>query len=219
MLDPVREDSPYRLFGLSAGGPDTAIGDARASSEPKRAPWMRREVVVETPRLVLRMYGRRDRENLHRRLSDPEMFHFSHRGPMSHEESWSMLLRHVGHWQLCGYGVFAVVEKGSGRVIGETGVCDFQRRLGPEFDNFPEITWSIDTAFQGRGYAPEAAAAALDWLDHEYGKKRTVCLIHEDNAASIAVAEKLAYRRFNRCPYRNYTAFLMVRDAGLEPSD
>jgi RimJ/RimL family protein N-acetyltransferase len=180
---------------------------------------MRREVVVETPRLVLRMYGRRDRETLHRMLADPEMFHFSHRGPMSHEESWSMLLRHVGHWQICGYGVFAVVEKESGRVIGEAGVCDFQRRLGADFDDFPEITWSIDTAFQGRGYATEAAAAALGWLEREYGKKQTVCLIHEDNAASIAVAEKLGYRRFTRCPYRNYTALLMRRGEDTRSMD
>lgn len=212
MLSPVRDETPYRLFGLSAGDPGASSGNARLDPPSKRAPRVRTEIKVETARLVLRKYGRRDQDFLHRMVADPETFHFSHRGAMSSEESWSLLLRHLGHWQLFGYGVFAILDKTTGEFLGETGVCDFRRSLGADFDFFPEITWSIVPAAQGRGYATEAAAAALEWLEREHRRKRTVCLIHEGNAASIRVADRLGYQPFERRPYRNYTALLMARE-------
>jgi RimJ/RimL family protein N-acetyltransferase len=218
LLELEREESPYRLFGLSAGDSGTAAS-ARTHAPPRRAPWLRHELQLETPRLLLRTYGSRDHDPLHHMVSDPEMFLFSHRDAMSSDESWTLLLRHIGHWQLFGYGVFAIVEKESGRIVGESGVCDFRRRLGGSFDNFPEITWSIIPSAQGRGYATEAAAAVLAWLEREHRMEQTVCLIHEDNAASIAVAEKLGYRRFDRCRYRNYTALLMRRGEDFEGED
>lgn len=213
MLSPVREDSPNRLFGLSAGDPGSAPGNVRRQAPVNRTMWVRHELQIETTRLILRAYGVGDYDRLHEMVSNPDMFHFSHRGPMTSEESWSLLLRHVGHWRLFGYGVFAAFEKATGRFVGETGACDFRRRLGPDFDTFPEITWSMQPSIQGRGYATEAAAAALDWLERDFTKPRTVCLIHEGNAASIAVAERLGFRPFERRPYRNYTALLMVRDS------
>src|SRR3546814_17524593 len=56
------------------------------------------------------------------------------RQPLSPEEAWNRLLRYAGHWTLLGYGIFAVVEKASGRFIGETGIADFHRGLGDDFD-------------------------------------------------------------------------------------
>jgi len=167
---------------------------------------------LETRRLVLRTYTAGDHDCVHRLSSDPEIFRYSHHGPLASEESWSMLLRHAGHWTLRGWGVFGVEEKDSGQLVGQAGLSDFRRRLGPRFDGVPEITWSFEPRAQDRGYATEASEAALAWIEREHEAARTVCLIHEKNAASLRVAEKLGYREFERRDYRGYPAILFERE-------
>ncbi|HYJ29571.1 MAG TPA: GNAT family N-acetyltransferase [Allosphingosinicella sp.] len=166
---------------------------------------------LETRRLILRTYTADDHDCVHRLASDPETFRFSHHGPLGPEESWAMLLRHVGHWSLRGWGVFGVEEKETKALVGQAGLNDFRRRLGPDFDGVPEITWSFESKVHGRGYATEAAQAALDWIERTHGAARTVCLIHQDNEASLRVADKLGYREFRRCDYRGYPAILFER--------
>lgn len=165
---------------------------------------------IETARLVLRVYDPSDHAAVHRIFSDPAMFRYSHRGPMTGEESWSMLLRQIGHWSVFGYGVFALVEKRSGDILGEAGLSDFRRRLGPDFDESPEITWSVLPEAQGLGFAGEASAAVLAWAE-ERGIRRTVALIHEENEPSHRVAAKLGYRPLRKLRYRGYPAELIER--------
>jgi RimJ/RimL family protein N-acetyltransferase len=53
----------------------------------------------------------------------------------------------------------------------------------------------IARSCRGRGYAPEAAAAALRYAREVLGKERVISLIRPANAASIRVAEKIGERR------------------------
>lgn len=169
--------------------------------------------IVETRRLRLRRPGPADLPAFAEMARDPSMFLYSERdGAMTEEEAWSLLLRHIGYWTARGYGVFAVEEKASGRFVGQVGPSDFHRELGPDFDDWPELTWSIAAPARGRGYATEAAAAALDWLRGRSAPKRSVCLIHEGNAASLRVADHLGYLPFRRCRFRGYPAILLARD-------
>ena len=167
--------------------------------------------LIETERLLLRPYRTSDHEAMHRIFSDSAMFAYSHRGPMTTEESWSLLLRQIGHWTAFGFGIFGVRERNSGELVGEAGPSDFRRGLGAAFDPFPEMTWSIAPAAQGRGYAREAAAAVLGWLRASAAPARTVCLIHEGNEPSLRVAESLGYRSFASLAYRGYPAQLLER--------
>jgi RimJ/RimL family protein N-acetyltransferase len=168
------------------------------------------DVRVETPRLILRRYRESDFQDFHAMASDPGMFRYSDRGAMTSDEAWSRLLRHAGHWALLGYGVFAVEEKETGRYTGEAGLSQFRRGLGEPFDSRPEITWSIKAERQGRGYAREAAEAALAWFEQVHPGP-TVCLIHLANAPSLRLARKLGYRRFAEIEYKGYPAALFER--------
>lgn len=171
----------------------------------------RAEPRIVTDRLMLRRYRESDFEPLRRMAAAPEMFRYSERGAMLPEEAWARLLRHVGHWDLLGYGVFAVEERATGRFIGEAGIADFRRGLGPDFDSFPESTWSIAPEAQRHGYASEAAGAALAWVSRLKLWRQTVCLIHVDNEPSLSVAQKLGYRAFKELEYRGYPARLLKR--------
>ena len=169
---------------------------------------------VETDRLILRTFHPDDLPSFSELLADPASFLFPQRAPMSATEAWNRLLRHFGHWAAMGHGLFAVEEKASGRLVGEVGLGDFRRSLGPAFDDFPEATWTIAGWSRGRGYATEAAAAAQDWADRNLGARRTVCLIHTGNQASLRVAARLGYSAFAEREYRGYPALLLGRSAG-----
>lgn len=165
---------------------------------------------IETDRLILRRYEERDFEPLHRMAGDAAMFRYSDRGAMTRDESWSRLLRQIGHWSLLGYGIFAVEEKASGRFAGEAGLGQFRRGLDEPFESCPEATWSITPELQGMGYGGEAAQAALDWFGARHAGP-TVCLIHVANAPSLRLAAKLGYAPFREIDYKGYPARLFRR--------
>ncbi|WP_265569435.1 GNAT family N-acetyltransferase [Sphingomicrobium nitratireducens] len=170
------------------------------------------ECYIETERLVLRPLHLDDYDDYAMMLSDPDAFTYSERGPMTSDEIFTRLLRHVGHWVLLDHGLFAVFEKDSGRFVGEVGFGDFRRQLGDRFDAHPEACWTIARPYQGRGYASEAARAALDFVTERTGSRRTVCLVHHKNDASIHIATKLGFHPFDERVYRGYRAMLFSRD-------
>jgi RimJ/RimL family protein N-acetyltransferase len=108
-----------------------------------------------------------------------------------------------------GYGFWAITEKDSSRFIGELGFADFKRALEPSFGDTPEMGWVLSPAGgQGKGYASEAAAAALAWADARFDQGRTVCMIHPDNGPSLRVAEKAGFREFARTDYHGPSILL-----------
>lgn len=169
------------------------------------------DIEIETPRLILRRLRPEDFESVFQMVADSDMWRFSEREPMTSEEAWSLVLRHEGGWRFVGYGVLAVLEKEGNGLIGLTGFSDFRRCIGPDFDPYPENTWSIIPSAQGRGYATEAGEAAIRWLSRDAAYSQSVCLIHRDNRASLAVARKLGYERFRTLIYKGEPTILMRR--------
>lgn len=166
---------------------------------------------IETERLILRRFREEDFDALFEINRNPDTFRYSERGPMRSEEAWSRLLRNIGHWDVKGYGLFAVEEKRTGRLVGEAGLADFHRNLGPSFDGDPEASWTIAPAAQRQGYATEAIRAALAWAQETILLSRSVCLIHVQNEPSLQVANKVGFQFFDRCDYKGYPALLLER--------
>jgi RimJ/RimL family protein N-acetyltransferase len=149
---------------------------------------------LQTARLVLRAHTAADFPRLKAMWTDPRVLkHFGGLNP-SHQDCWFRLMRYLGHWPLVGFGYWAVCAEGA--YIGDVGLANFQRRLGPRFDDAPEIGWVLAPEAFGQGYATEAARAVLVWLENTFGPTRTVCLIADANIGSIQVARKLGYTPF-----------------------
>ena len=95
----------------------------------------------------------------------------------------------IGHWQVRGYGPYAVVDKQSAEVLGTVGY--WYPNDWPE----AEIKWGLARRFWGQGYASEAARAVhAAGLEH-MPDTSLISLIHDDNAASIGVALSLGAER------------------------
>lgn len=110
----------------------------------------------------------------------------------SRGRAWESFLRNAGHWQMTGFGQWAVIEQKSRRMIGQTGFFFGARNLGEEFDAYPEARWVLDPDAQGQGYGFEAAAAAHDWFDRVIPGK-LVAKVAEADAPSLKLAARLGY--------------------------
>ena len=104
-------------------------------------------------------------------------------GPATLREAWEGAAISAGLWAVRGYGPFWVSS--GDQPVGRVGV------YYPVWRAEPELAWVIYPAFQGLGYATEAALAARDWAGATLGLAALVSLIDAGNAASIRVAEKL----------------------------
>lgn len=149
--------------------------------------------VLETERLVLRPPGMQDLDAFCAFASDPEtMEHLG--GVQARSQVWRAVTSMAGAWHLEGFAMFSVIEKASGRWIG---------RLGPWMPaDWPgtEVGWGLLREFEGRGYATEGAAAAMDWAFEALGWDEIIHTIAPDNHASAALAQRLGAR--NRGPGR-----------------
>lgn len=141
---------------------------------------------LETERLILRAFGEDDFEAYAPICADPEVVRYLGEGkPLAEFEAWRQMAFSLGHWQLRWYGLWAVEEKSSGRLVGRVG---FLNPAGwPGF----ELGWMLGREFWGRGFATEGARRALAFAFDEMGREHVISLIRPENKASIRVAERL----------------------------
>lgn len=139
--------------------------------------------VLETERLILRGLQEAD-------FTAVTEFYASDRskfvgGPATAEQSWRMLAGELGHWELRGYGRFAVEEKSSGKLAGVIG--PWNPHGWPE----PELGWDLMNGFEGKGYATEAALATRDYAYKMLGWKTVISLVALGNDGSAALAKRM----------------------------
>ena len=167
--------------------------------------------VIETERLRLRGRTLEDFPFFVEMWADPQVTRYIGGTPRSEEDTWTKFLRMIGHWAALGFGYWAVEEKETGRVIGEAGFGQFKRVIAPSLHGTAEIGWSIAPRAQGRGYATEAAGAAVAWGDGFFDATRMSCIIGEGNAPSMRVAEKIGFEQAGTARYHDEDVLLFYR--------
>src|SRR5258706_14382225 len=79
-------------------------------------------VTLQTERLILRMFRNSDFESFAETCADPEVMRYLGEGkPLNRGEAWRQMAMIVGHWQLRGYGLWAVEERETGNLAGRIG--------------------------------------------------------------------------------------------------
>jgi RimJ/RimL family protein N-acetyltransferase len=145
------------------------------------------EPVIITERLDLRRWTFADRDAFFGMVQDPDlMLHLHDFVPMSDDEAQAALEDTIARYRV-GYGDWAIVDRASGEIVGESGLTP----LAPDV----EITWMLFPRFQGRGYAREAAEAVQRYAFDMLGLPKLVAHIRPANERSARIAEKLGMRR------------------------
>ncbi len=145
---------------------------------------------VRTPRLLLRRWRDEDRSPFAELNADPVvMEHFP--APLSREESDAYVDRIEAGWEERGFGMWAVEV--DGRLAGHTGlsVPTFEADFLPSV----EVGWRYAAWAWGRGYATEAASAALDHAFGPLGLPEVVSFTATTNTPSERVMQRIGMRR------------------------
>jgi RimJ/RimL family protein N-acetyltransferase len=147
-------------------------------------------VVLDTHRLQLRRWCAADLAPMARINADPEVMRYIGDGlPLDEAETAAMISAYEQFWESTGYGRFAVVERETGALVGFAGMAvpvDV-----PDIMPSVEIGWRFARTCWGRGYATEAARAALGFAFDVSGLDRMVALHVIGNDASARVMTKL----------------------------
>lgn len=139
---------------------------------------------LETDRLVLRVPAMGDFERYAELLADEQAARYIG-GQLPRAAAWRRFLQMPGAWVVQGFAMFSVLEKGSGRWLGQ---------IGPwRPDGWPgnEVGWSFHPDAWGKGYATEAANAAIDWAFEHLGWDDIIHCIDPDNIPSQQLAMRL----------------------------
>jgi RimJ/RimL family protein N-acetyltransferase len=142
---------------------------------------------IHTPRLFIRSFAQDDAEAMFKVLGDPETMRFFSIWLAKSVENARGFIRWVtGMEREHGYSFWAVVEKGSGEVIGDCGLAPLEGH-GPEVElgcDLRRDKWNL-------GYATEAGTACLEYGFNELKLDRIIAVTHPDNKAARRVVEKL----------------------------
>jgi RimJ/RimL family protein N-acetyltransferase len=132
------------------------------------------------------MFREEDFEQYAAIMADAEVTRYLGDGqPLARENAWRQMAMILGHWQLKGYGMWAVEESATRRLAGRIGF--FNPEGWPGF----ELGWTLGREFWGQGYATEGASRALECAFAELKRDHVISLIRPGNHASIRVAERL----------------------------
>jgi len=141
---------------------------------------------LQTDRLLLREFRQAEFEAYAAMMADPDVTRYLGDGrPLSRADAWRQMAMFAGHWDLLGFGVWAVEERATGAFIGRVGLM--QPEGWPGF----ELAYTLSRGAWGRGYAREAAGAALEFARQVLRRTSVISIIRPANAASIRVARSL----------------------------
>jgi RimJ/RimL family protein N-acetyltransferase len=146
---------------------------------------------IETERLILRPWEERDRAPLAAILGDPHVMRF-YTHPRSREEADAWFDKMVADLAT-GVTRLAAERKDEGVLLGLVGLAaiEFEIPTAPA----TEIGWVLGSSCWGKGYAPEAAQACLDYAFTTLGLPEVVAFTTHQNLPSQRVMEKIGMRR------------------------
>ncbi len=148
---------------------------------------------LQTERLILRPLVFTDFDAYVEFWQTDEVTRYISGSALPREQIWRRLIGTVGHWQLLGFGFFAIEDKASGKLIGEAGFQEMHRDLVPSIEGTLETGWGVLPEFHGKGYAKEAVGVAMDWAAQAHPTLDFTCIISPENLPSIALAIKLGF--------------------------
>ena len=165
---------------------------------------MEQGVILETTRLFLREFVPQDADALAAVLGDPVAMQY-YPAPYDRQGVEEWIERNRSRYQSDGFGLWAMILKDSGALIGDCG-CTLQEVEGT---NHVEVGYHVRRDLWGNGYATEAAQACMQYAFTRLGADRVISMIRPENVQSRRVAEKngmtceriILWRGYEHCIY------------------
>lgn len=163
-------------------------------------------MILQTERLILREMTQEDFPALCDMLYDPDVM-AAYEGPFSPEQAQDWLDRQLSRYRQDGIGLWAVVHKQTGHMIGQCGLT-WQDADG---STVLEVGYLFSKAYWHQGYATEAAVACRDYAFSVLHADKVYSIIRDTNAASRAVALRNGMTKVGRF-VKHYRGVTMPHD-------
>jgi RimJ/RimL family protein N-acetyltransferase len=144
--------------------------------------------VVRTERTVLRPWEERDLEPFADLNADAEVMRYFV-SPLTRAESDRLARRLIDHCRAHGFGFWALEIRDTSGLAGFVGLMHVS--FAASFTPAVEIGWRLARPMWGRGYASEAARAAVRFGFERLGLAEIVAYAVPDNARSRAVMQRI----------------------------
>jgi len=153
----------------------------------------KQEPILETTRLILRPMKAADIDALLVIFTDPQVMAAFDEEPFNREQMSRWLGRNLDHQEKYGYGLFSVLLKQNGLLIGDCGL----EVMEVDGMQVAELGYDFRSDYWNQGYATEAASAVRDYAFDVLGLPQLISLVRVKNAASQRVAEKIGMERIS----------------------
>ena len=142
--------------------------------------------VIETERLRLRPMRADDWPGLLTVFADRNVMTAFHADPFDETQLRSWIERNLGHQRFHGYGLYTLILRSTGEIIGDCGLEHMT-----DHRHEAELGYDLRSDMWGQGLATEAATAVRDHALAYLGITRLISLVRAGNLRSRRVAEKV----------------------------
>ena len=145
--------------------------------------------IAETKRLIIREQTMEDIDALYEIYADPEISLYTENLYEDKDEERKYLREYIDNqYKYYEYGIWALVDKKSGALIGRAGLS-----LREGFHNL-ELGFVIGKKYQRQGYGYEACSKIIDYAFNELSENKLMALCHRKNKASLGLLKKLGFK-------------------------
>lgn len=187
-LHPGNEDQDFSEFLFAVEDPEDLEAEyvERVYRRLKGMPWN----ILETERCLIRETTPEDVEDFYRIYSHPSITKYMEGLYPEMEAEKAYVREYIEKvYTFFGFGIWTVVEKAGGAVIGRAG---FSYREG--FQE-PELGFIIGVPWQRQGYAEEVCRGILDYGRRALEFTRVQALVEPGNTASLKLCGNLGFWR------------------------
>jgi [ribosomal protein S5]-alanine N-acetyltransferase len=162
--------------------------------------------IIETGRLTLRPMIAEDVDPMLAIFTDPPVMAAFSLTSFSRPQMEEWVQRNLEHQEKYGYGLFSVILKSNGQLIGDCGL----EQMEAEGHKFVELGYDFHSNYWHHGYATEAAIAVRDYSFNELNLTAISSIIRTGNEPSKRVAKRVGmsllfeFTRFGNIKYWFY---------------
>lgn len=170
---------------------------------------------LETSRLLLRPMKISDIDELVHVFDDPRVMASFDVASFDRRQMEQWVERSIAHQDNYGYGLFSVILKHNGLLIGDCGL----ERMEIQGVKEVELGYELRSDYWNRGYATEAAIAVRDYAFHQLHLPRLTSLVRVGNIAAKRVSEKMGMTFMAEITHKNhqYWQYSIKRKVGRVP--
>ena len=164
-------------------------------------------LILETEHLLVRESTVEDVDAFYRIYADPDVSKYLEELFKDPNEERAYMKSYIKQFYgFYGFGMWTVILKETGQVIGRAGLSV---REGYEL---PELGFVIERAYQGRGLGFEVCKAILAYAGEVLAFDKLQALVEEENKVSLGLLEKLGFQKREKVTIKKKEYLLMIAE-------